>query len=881
MKIIQKRIYEGQNIYSHKKCIRIDIDLEGYSEIPSKEIPDFNFNLVNIIPELKNHRCGIDEEGGFVKRLKEGTYLAHICEHIMIAIQNNLGIDVSYGKAREIEGDMYYIIVQYEYKNTVIETANVTIDLINSLIKQNPIDFQGRIEIVKDILQKEQMGSTTKAICDAAKEYNLPVIQLGDSNIYQIGYGKASKIIEASIGNKTKCVSVDISCDKLLTKQLLANQNIPVADGSKVFNLIGLLQEAERIGYPVVLKPQCGNKGQGVVLNIKNQKQLVDSYMNLRKSQKDIIIEKYFEGKDYRVCVVNYKVVAASLRIAPFVIGDGKNNLRELINIINEDPLRGEDHEKALTKIKINSELTSCLLKRGFTLDYIPEDGEKILLRENANLSTGGMAVDCTDDICEENIEYCINAAKTLELDICGVDICTKDIGVPLEENNGVILEINAAPGIRMHHYPSKGKARNVGKAILEMLYDDKPSNIPVISITGTNGKTTTTRLIGHVLRKMGNTVGMTCTDGVYLNDKCIHKGDDTGFESARTILMNKDVDVAVLETARGGLVKKGLAYDLANVGIITNITNDHLGLDGINTIEELSFAKALIGEAVKKDGFVVINADDKYSKRIINRFEAEKIYFSKSKENPLIQENISSGKIAVFIENDMICVINNKKKYEIVSIKEIPISFNGQLQYNIENAMAACGGLVGLSIDYCMISKGFMDFKSDSKDNSGRFNVYNYYDRKIILDYAHNIEGYRAVISSLEKIKEKNRLIGVIGIPGDRKNDIGYAIGELCANGFDKIIIKEDKDRRGRKVGEIAEILEKSILEANKSANVDICLDEVDALKYAVGISNKNDIIVVFYEKLEPLVNFINNQPLKEVATISAKRYRQYVNNI
>ncbi len=868
MKIIQKRIYEGQNIYSHKKCIKIDVDLEGYSEIPSKDIPNFNFNLVKIIPGLKEHRCGIDEEGGFIKRLEEGTYLAHICEHIMIAIQNNLGIDVSYGKAREIEEDIYYIISQYEYKNTVIEVANLATDLINSLIKQIPINFRGRINIIKNILQNEQMGSTTKAICDAAKEYDLPIIQLGDSGIYQIGYGKKSRVIEASIGSETRCVGADISCDKLLTKQLLQNQNIPVAEGDKIFNIIGLLQEAEKITYPVVLKPQYGNKGQGVILNIKNQKELVESYINLRKTQKDIIIEKYFDGKDYRVCVVNYKVVAVSLRIAPFVMGNGKDNLKKLINILNNDPLRGEDHEKSLTKIKIDSGLIACISKKKLNLDHIPKIGEKIVLRENANISTGGMAIDCTEEICSENIECCITAAKTLGLDICGIDICTKDINIPIMESDGILMEVNAAPGIRMHQYPSKGKSRNVGKAIIEMLYDEKPKNIPVVSITGTNGKTTTTRLISHVLRRMGNNVGMTCTDGIYLNDKCIHKGDDSGFNSAKTILMNKDVDVAVLETARGGLIRKGLAYDLADVAIITNITNDHLGLDGINSIEELSFTKALVGEAVKNDGFVIINADDKYSKTIINRFKSEKIYFSKYKENPLIQENIEAGKIAIFIENNKICVINNKKKYEIISTDELPLSYNGKLEYNIENAMAACGGLIGLKVDYCMISKGFIDFKLNSECNNGRFNVYDYCDRKIILDYAHNIESYKAVISSLKTIKGKNNLIGVIGIPGDRKNDIGYAIGEICANNLDKIVIKEDKDRRGRKIGEIASIIEKSILKFNRNANLKVCLDELDALKYAIDISSKNDIIIVFYEKLDLLIDFIKGETIDNLDT-------------
>ena len=340
MKIIQKRIYEGPNIYSHKKCIRIDVDLEGYCEIPSKEIENFNFNLVNIIPSLKDDRCGIDEEGGFIKRLEEGTYLAHICEHIIIAIQNNLGIDVSYGKSREIENDLYYIIVQYEYKRTAIESIRLAIDLINNLIKNTPINFEGRMTRIKEVLRIEEMGPSTKAICEAARKYNLPVTQLGETGFYQIGYGKMGRVIEATIGTETSCVGCDISCDKFLTKELLRNQNIPVACGDKVTNVIELLQCAEKIGYPVVLKPQYGNKGNGVIVNITDEKHLIFTYNLLKKKYEDIILEKYIKGRDYRVCVVDYKVVAVSLRIVPFVIGDGKNNVKELIRIENENPLR-------------------------------------------------------------------------------------------------------------------------------------------------------------------------------------------------------------------------------------------------------------------------------------------------------------------------------------------------------------------------------------------------------------------------------------------------------------------------------------------------------------------------------------------------------------
>lgn len=869
MKIVKKRIYEGKNIYSHKKCIRIDVDLEGYSEIPSKKIPNFNFNIVEILPELKKHRCGIDEEGGFVKRLEEGTYLAHICEHCIIAIQNILGMDVSYGKAREIKGELYYIIVQYEYENTAIEIINLAVDLINSLIKSSPINFNGRLQEIKQTLQRETIGPSTKSICDAAKNYGLPVTELGKSGIYQIGYGKQGRIIEAAISNKTNCVGVDISCDKFLTKQLLDIQNIPVAEGRKVCNIIGLLREAEFIGYPVVIKPQYGNKGKGVMLNLKNEKELIKAYTSLLKITKDIIIEKYVKGNDYRICVVDYKVVAASLRVVPFVIGDGKSNIKALINILNNDPLRGQDHEKPLTTIKFDKELCNCLYRQNMSLDYIPNKGEKVILRENANLSTGGIAVDCTDDVCDENIDYCIRAAKALGLDICGVDICTEDISIPIDKQNGIVMEVNAAPGIRMHHFPSQGKKRDVGKAIVDMLYEGRPSNIPVISVTGTNGKTTTTRMIGHVLKMMGMTTGITSTDGIYINDKCIHKGDDSGFNSAKTLLLNRDVEAVVLETARGGLVRRGLAYDLADVAVITNITNDHLGLDGIDSMEDLMFVKSLVGEEVKKNGYTVINADDKYSKRILDRISCEKIYFSKSKDNELIKENINNGKIAVFIEDNNICVINNHRKYLIISIDELPISYNGILTYNIENAMAACAALVGLNIDYCMISKGFSDFMP-CDDNEGRFNMFEYYGRKVILDYGHNIEGYKAVLSCINKLKTKNRLIGVVGVPGDRQDNVIKEIGEICCEYLDEIIIKEDKDRRGRSIGEVSQLLKISMLKNSNKKNVKVYLDEVDALEYAIKISKKDDIIIVFYENIEPLLNYINNNEQERINKMS-----------
>lgn len=864
MKIKNQKIFEGRNVYSHKKCIRLDVDLCGYSDIPSKDIKGFNEGLLKMLPELKTHRCGIDEEGGFVKRLKEGTYLSHICEHIIIAIQNKLGIDVSYGKSREIKGDFYYIIFQYEYRAVGIESARLSIDIINSLISGIKFDFDKRMKLLTEILNNEIIGPSTLAIKNAALRYNLPVFEIGDSGFYQIGYGKQGRMIEATIGANTSCISTDIASDKMLTKELLIQQNIPVADGAKIYNAISLLKEGERIGYPLVIKPRFGSKGNGVALNLKSDKELIKAYNYLKDIHNELMIERYIEGNDYRVCVVNYNVVAVSLRIPPFIIGDGKNNIKNLIRMLNSDSKRGYDHEKPLTKIKIDESLLKFLEKQNMNLLTIAEKGEKIKLRENANLSTGGIAIDCTDKISEENKKICIRAAQTIGLDICGIDIKTTDIEKSLHEN-GVIMEINAAPGIRMHHYPTEGRVRDVGEAILKLQYNGFPYNIPVVSITGTNGKTTTTRLISHVLKSMGYTVGMTSTEGTYIDGECIQTGDNSGYYSAKTVLLNKNVEVAVLETARGGIIRNGLAYDLADVAVITNITEDHIGIDGIEDMNELSKVKALVGEAVKKDGYVIINADDEWSIKILDRIKNEKIFFSMNNENELIKKAINEGKIAIYVKDNYLYANNNKREYKIIGIKNIPITLDGVLEFNIQNVMAACGALIGMRIDYCMIAKGFKTFKLNENYNLGRFNIYDLNGIKVILDYGHNIEGYRAVLKCLKKIKDK-RVIGVIGIPGDRKDNMAISVGKLCGKYIDKIYIKEDRDKRGRKKEEMARLLEKGVLLSGEKKFYKIILDEKEALKEALKTSLKGDIIVVFYEKLQPLIDVINEYKIEAI---------------
>ncbi|MCR6516127.1 cyanophycin synthetase [Clostridium sp. LY3-2] len=867
MKITSKKIFKGRNIYSHKKCIRIDVDLEGYAEIPSKDIEGFNEKLLKYVPELYSHRCGIDVEGGFVIRLNEGTYLTHICEHTIIALQNKLGIEVSYGKAREVKGEHYYLVFQYIYERTALKIAELSVKIINSLIKKEELDFDFEIDSIKKILDKETIGPSTSAIKKAAESYGLPVFEIGNSGYYQIGYGRQKRLIEATISSKTSCLSADIACDKALTKTLLLSQNIPVANGIKIFNKEELLKEAEYIGYPLVLKPQFGNQGNGIILNIKNKRELLQSYNRIKKDYKDIILERYLIGNDYRVCVVNGEVVAASKRIPPYIIGNGISSVKELIEEVNKDKRRGEDHEKPLTKIKIDKELLKELKNSGVTLDSVIKNGESIILRRNANISTGGVAIDCTEEICDENKEICKRAAKIIGLDICGIDITTKDISKPLDSESAII-EVNAAPGIRMHHHPSIGESRDVGNRIINYLYDGDPKNIPIISVTGTNGKTTTTRLIAHTYKMMGLNVGMTSTEGIFINDECIDVGDDTGFESAMSVLLNGEVDVAVLETARGGILKKGLAYDIADVGVLTNITEDHLGIGGIDTLEELSFVKSLVLEAVKEEGYSVINADDLWSTKIIKRIKNKKIYFSKDKDNALIKENISKGEIAVSIDEESICVWNNFKKYKVLNIKDIPITLDGKLSFNIENSLGACAALVGMGIDYCMIAKGFKSFYLDSNHNKGRFNIYEVNGRSIILDYGHNIEGYRAVFDSLKNTKYK-KIIGVVGVPGDRSDESLIKVANLCSEFLDNIIIKEDIDRRGREKGEVSKII-KSGIALDKLNKTKIILDELKAMEYAYSISEEGDTIICFFEEFERLESLIKKIKVESLNTLN-----------
>ena len=860
MQVKSIQVYRGRNIYSHKVVIKMTLDLEQYYNTPTCGIEGFNGRLLNYIPGLRQHKCSLGIENGFLKRLDEGTYLAHVAEHSILELQNMLGYSVKYGKARVTSDEkIYEVIYQYELEEAGILCGELIVEMLNKIIEGSDIAFHEKVSEIQKKISKFALGPSTDVIYKAAIERGIPVIRIGGDSILQLGYGKYQKRIEATLTDNASCVSVDIACDKELTKTILRDACLPVAEGCVVNDLSDALCYSNKIGYPVVVKPKDGNQGKGVSVNLKYDLELEEAFKIARKYSKDIMVERFITGKDYRVTVVGDSVAAVSQRIPPYVVGDGVSTIVQLVETENKNPLRGIDHENHLTKIVLDDISIASLKRRNLTQESILPGREKVYLRENANLSTGGTAKDCTDIIHPLNIELAVRAARLIGLDVAGVDITAPDISKPIAQTGGVIIEINAAPGIRMHHYPAEGKKRNVAKSIIDMLYPEGCKfSIPIISITGTNGKTTTTRMIAHILSLYGYNVGMTATGGIYINNKCILKGDTTGPVSARTILCDKDVDVAVLETARGGIIRSGLGYDLADVGIITNISDDHLGIDGINTLDELAFVKSLVVEAVKDNGYAVLNADDAYTPMISKRVKAKIIYFSKNKDNLILKKHIKEGNIGVYLNNNVICIEKDSEILPVADIMEIPSTMEGKISYNIENSLAATAGSIGLDIPVEAINKGLKTFYLSEVQNPGRFNIYNVGNFRVLVDYGHNISGYLGVLEAAEKLGA-SRLVGVIGVPGDRSDENAVAIGEIAGKYFDYLYIKEDEDLRGRNPGEIAKLMEHGILSAGKSKDdIEIILSETQALKTAMSNGKPGDLIIVFYEKLDEILDVI-----------------------
>ncbi len=863
MDIKDIRIFRGRNVYCMRPVIKLTVELTEEQHGPTNKVEGFNDKLVTLFPGLKTHRCGIGEDGGFLKRLAEGTYPCHAAEHAILELQSMLGYNVGYGITRQ-EGDTacYNIVYRYQNEQVGVACGKAVTGLFNALFEGKSPHLQPLFKELQLLASRTDLGPSTKAIYEEAQKRGIPVTRLGNDSLLQLGYGKYARRMEAALTDKPSCIAVNIAGDKHLTKELLRRHGIPVPAGEIAYSIGSTLRHAAEIGYPVVIKPYDSNHGNGVTLNIAGREGVPEAFKLALEFSSAAVVEKHITGQDYRVLVVGDKVSAVAKRQPPRVVGDGTSTVRQLVDKENENPLRGEDHTKPLTKIDLDDVAIQTLSEAGLNPDSVPPRDSAVFLRKNANLSTGGTALSCPEAIHPTNAKLAVRAAKALGLDIAGVDICSPDLAVPLDENGGAVLEVNAGPGLRMHLIPSEGPPAPVAKDILDMLFPQGSTyTVPLCAVSGTNGKTTVTRLIAHALSLAGLKVGMTTTSGVYLGDECILPGDNTGAVSAGIVLSHPETEAAVLETARGGIARRGLGYDLADVGVITNISEDHLGQDGIETLEDLAHVKSLVVEAVKPWGSAVLNADDKMTPYFLKRVRCNVLMFSRNQDSVLLKEHLKQGGNAVWAHQGGLYAQYLGKTTILCRVEDIPITLKGMAACNVDNALAAAAALLGLGIPENQIRQGLTSFSPDGEDNPGRFNIFQIGHCKVMLDYGHNIAGYSQVIDFLKK-QDAKRLVGVIGVPGDRQDESVKKVGALCGQHFQKLIIKEDADLRGRKPGEIADLLKQA---AQKSGNpqleLEVYLKEEDAVFKAITTAKPGDFIAVFYEEYEPLKNMIMAQ--------------------
>ncbi|NLM21242.1 MAG: cyanophycin synthetase [Peptococcaceae bacterium] len=866
MKILQVRAVEGPNFFSYQPVIRGVVDISEWLGKTTKEWGDFNDRLLHIIPSLSTHTCSRGKAGGFIERLEEGTLPGHVLEHVAIELLTLAGEKTRYGKTRLLDEtkNEYEVVYQYECKEAGIQAFYLAAELLNQLRGSYTPDISQVVEQLKNIRTRHMPGPSTKAILDACLSRGIPVQKLGNSSLYQLGYGRFLQRIQAAMSDGTSCISVDIAGDKQLTRKLLLEAGIPVPYGTIVGSEEELLAAFRKWDKSCVIKPCRGNQGKGVSLDLKNENDVLKAFHLAQVYDSQVILEEYVQGDNYRLLVVGGKLVAAAKRVPPTVYGDGHSTIKELVEKENENPLRGEGHENYLTKISLDSVAVMDLYRQGLKLSDVPEPGQTVQIRQSANLSTGATALDVTDLVHPDNADLAIYAAKVLGLDIAGVDIIIKDINKSYREQDGKVIEINASPGLRMHLKPSNGRERNIGQEIVKMLFPQSNGRIPIVSVTGTNGKTTTVRLISNILQKQKLVVGMTSTEGIFVNDKMLVPGDLSGPNSAKTILRHRDVQIAVLETARGGILRAGLGYDYADVAVITNISEDHLGQYGIDDLKDLIKVKSLVAEIVEKHSYVVLNADDPKVLGMARKTKGRIILFSTKIQNKHVTRHLALGGSAVLTDRGKIYIYSGTNSFFVSHLSKIPLTWGGKALHNVQNVLAAVAACWALGYDPATIGKALLGFGQYFNDNQGRLECHEINGIKIILDYGHNPAGLREVIRTLKQIKHR-RIIACIGLPGDRSDRIVKNFAKEAAKGFDFLYIKEDLDLRGRKPGEIANLIaEQALKEGFKPNFLKIVLNEQEAFRQALLKAQEGDIVVIFYEYAEPLREVINQIKLE-----------------
>ena len=869
MRILKTQTLRGPNYWSirRNKLILMLLDLEELIEKPSNEIPGFYEGLVQVLPSLIEHYCSPGYRGGFFERVKEGTLMGHIVEHVALELQELAGMPVGFGRTRETSTPgVFNVVFEYGEEQAGRYAGRAAVRLCRSIVETGTYpesELEQDLSDLRELRANTALGPSTETIVKEAEARKIPWMWLSTRAMLQLGYGANQKRIQATLSNNTSILAVELACDKEGTKTILDNAGVPVPQGTVIHYLDELEQAIADIGgYPIVIKPLDGNHGRGITININDWSEAEAAYDLASQASKtrSVIVERYYPGNDHRVLVVNGKVVAVAERVPAHVVGNGKSTIEELIEITNQDPKRGDGHDNVLTKITIDRTSQAVLEKQGYQLDSVLPPQQVAYLRATANLSTGGVAIDRTDEIHPENIWLAQRTAKIIGLDIAGIDIVTSDISQPLKATGGVIVEVNAAPGFRMHAAPSEGLPRNVGASVLDMLFpNNAPSRIPIVAITGTNGKTTTTRLTAHIYRQTGKVVGFTATDGIYIQEYLVEKGDNTGPYSAGTILKDPTVEVAVLETARGGILRSGLAFDSCDIGVVLNVAADHLGLGGIDTIEQMAKVKAVVAETVKPDGYAILNADDPLVTAMAENVKSKVAYFSMNPDNPIIIEHCRRNGLAAIYQDGYLSILEGQWTLRVEKAVKIPMTMGGMAPFMIANALASCLAAFAQGVDIEKIRRGVRTFEISDEQIPGRMNLFDLGDYHVLVDYAHNPHGYKAVGDFVKNWQ--GRRIGVVGGPGDRRDEDLILLGNVSAQIFDSIIIKEDDDPRGRKPGEVADLISKGICQENPNLRYEIIFAETEAIETALERAENDNLVVIFPEKIEQAISSIKER--------------------
>lgn len=873
MKILEIRTLTGPNLFHHKAVLVMKMDLQDMADVASSERPEFCERLNLLLPGLVEHHCSPGRRGGFHERLRRGTYLGHILEHIALELSELCGIGVTFGKTVYAgQKGHYNIVVRYRNDAGMKGILRASVDLVRALLRGEDFQLEPVIQKVREAVHETELGPSAQALVAAIERRQIPWRRLGSSSLIETGYGRYRRRLQTAISDQTSLIASDLVQDKELTKEVLRQHFVPVPEGTVVRDQNELREALKTLKRPWVIKPVDGHHGQGVVLELYDENQAERAFLRAQEFSRAVIIEEQHRGHDYRVLVVNGRVAAVAQRKPAHVRGDGERSISELIDVLNADPRRGEGHTAALTKIEVNEAVTTFLSQKNLSLDFVPARGEEVQLCGTANLSTGGTSIDVTSEIHASLREMCERVARVIGLDICGIDMIHSDISQPPTEGTAVI-EVNAGPGLRMHQHPTVGEPRDVAGTILDMVYPPgAPFRVPIISITGTNGKTTTTRLIAHLIAKSERKVGFTTSDGIWIGDSLICKGDTTGPQSARLVLTDPTVDVAVLETARGGIMRSGLGYDWSDIGVITNIRADHIGQDGLETIEDIVHVKSLVAERVCEGGTLILNADDAQSIGLkdapnISRTKRRLFIYSLSATNPLVEKYVREGATAFVQKGKHLLEVSSEGQWVITNVNELVYAHRGAAEFQIANTLAAIAACRAYGLIRERIAAGLKDFRTE-EHNQGRANFYRVGKGYVMLDYAHNSDAILALGKMFRHWPEL-RTTAVVGLPGDRSDEILRDAARAAAQSFDRILLRDDYDLRDRQRGEVPLLMKEEILKIYPRKSCRIILDEVEAIESAIFELQENEVIIVLYDKLETVLEALRRYDPVPVETL------------